>query len=359
MAYSIHSLLDLVVRQNASDLHLVVHREPTLRLHGSLFIAGKNQLTREDTDAMAKELCDEAKYKSLNETGGAEFSYDLSGKARFRVSIYKERGNISLAIRLIPYKIKSLEEIGFPPMIVRLLEKPRGLILVTGPTGCGKTTTLAAMIDYINTNFDHHILTVEDPIEYVHEHKKSIVCQRQIGEDVSSFAEAIVKGLRQDPDVMMVGEMRNLETISAAITAAETGHLVFGTLHTIGASTTISRIIDAFPTDQQEQIRIQLSVSLVAVITQTLIPNRDATNRHAAFEILIGNSAVSNLIRENKAFRMDSVIETGRAAGMMLLDDSIYTLWEKGLISEDTALSKARDAEGMRKRLFGVPSPRK
>jgi twitching motility protein PilT len=291
--------------------------------------------------------------ENLKQKGGCEFSFDYGGKARFRVSIYVERGQTALAIRLIPSRIRSLDEIGLPPTFKRLLEKPRGLILVTGPTGCGKTTTLAAMIDYINTNFGHHILTIEDPIEYYHYHKASIINQRQVGEDVQTFHEAIVRGLRQDPDVIMVGEMRDLETIAAAITAAETGHLVFGTLHTIGASTTINRIIDAFPPDQQDQIRIQLSLSLVAVITQQLLPNPDNTDRHAAFEILVVNSAVSHLIRENKTFRIDSVIETGKQHGMVLLDESIHVLFTKGLIDEETAISKAQDQEGMRKKIYG------
>ncbi len=356
MPYSINKLLDLTVSEGASDLHLVVNREPTVRLHGKLVVAGSTVLTPAETLKFAQELCSEEKMKRLDERGGAEFSFDFEGKARFRVSAYKERGNVSLAIRLIPSRILSFEQIGLPPSISWILERPRGLIVVTGPTGCGKTTTLASMIDSINTNSDQHILTIEDPIEYYHPHKQSIVTQRQVGEDVESFHEAIIKGLRQDPDVMMVGEMRDLETMSAAITAAETGHLVFATLHTIGASTTISRIIDAFPPDQQEQVRTQLSLSLVAVITQQLLPNIDNTGRHAAFEILIMTSAVSHLIREKKTFRIDSVIETGRAMGMMLLDDSIYNLWAAGKISEETAVLRAQDQEGMRKKLYGVPN---
>ncbi len=353
MGYSLNKLLDLVIEENASDLHIIVGREPVVRLHGRLMPAGSALLTAADARAMVEQLCSEHKRKCFNEEGGAEFSFSYNGRARFRVSVYMERGNPALAIRLIPSRIMSLDEIGLPSSFKKLLERPRGLILVTGPTGCGKTTTLAAMIDYINANFGHHILTIEDPIEYYHHHKNSIITQRQVGEDVSTFHEAIVKGLRQDPDVIMVGEMRDLETMSAAITAAETGHLVFGTLHTIGAATTITRIIDAFPPDQQDQVRTQLSLSLVAVVTQQLLPNRDGTGRHAAFEILVVTNAVSHLIRENKIFRVDSVIQTGRQLGMTLLDDSIYELYAAGKISEETAILRAQDQDGMRKKIYG------
>ena len=354
MAYSLNALLDLMIRENASDLHLVVGREPIVRQHGSLLSAGDPHLTPSEIRKLADDICEKGSVVFSHKKGGVEFSFDYNGKARFRVSIYNERGNYALSIRLIPSRILSLEEIGLPSGFIQLLNRPRGLILVTGPTGCGKTTTLAAMIDYINSNFGHHIITIEDPIEYYHKHKMSIVNQRQIGDDVPSFHEAIIRGLRQDPDVIMVGEMRDLETISAAITAAETGHLVFGTLHTVGASTTVSRMIDVFPPDQQEQIRIQLSLSLVATLTQQLIPNKESTGRHAAFEILTVTGAVSHLIRENKTFRIDSIIETGKQHGMVFLDDSIYSLYSQGKISSESAIWRAQDPEGMRKKIFGV-----
>jgi twitching motility protein PilT len=271
-----------------------------------------------------KSISSERAQQELNEKGGADFSFAFGEHARFRVAIFKQKGHIGVVLRQIPNTFLSFEDIGLPHHIKTLLTKPRGLVLVTGPTGSGKTTTLATMIDFINTEDDCHIITVEDPIEYYHPHKKSLITQREIGVDVGSFAEALKRALRMDPDVILVGEMRDLETIQAAITAAETGHLVFGTLHTTGAAKTVDRIIDAFPQNQQEQIRTQLATSIVAVISQLLIPRCDKPGRVAAFEIMICNSAISNLIRENKTYRINSAIQTSKKYGMILLDDSLF-----------------------------------
>jgi twitching motility protein PilT len=263
--------------------------------------------------------------------------------ARFRVSVFKAKGNHGLVLRQIPNKLMSLEQIGLPPSIKDLLFRPRGLILVTGPTGSGKTTTLASMIDVINQERDAHIITIEDPIEYYHPHKKSIVTQREIGVDVPDFAEALRRGLRQDPDVMLVGEMRDLETMEAAITAAETGHLVFATLHTTGAARTVDRIVDAFPTDQQEQIRTQLASSILAVISQLLLVRNDGKGRVACFEIMISTPSIQALIRDNKTFRITSDIQTGAKFGMVTLDSNLMALYERGVISYGDLITKAQD----------------
>ena len=256
------ALLSTVVEKNASDLHLTVGRPPVLRIRGHMVDFSLPSLTPLDTQEIATQLASERSLNELKEKGTCDFGYAFKDLARFRVSIFHQKGNLGIALRLIPTKLLSFEEIGLPERVRSLLSLPRGLILVTGPTGCGKTTTLATMIDYINTNLDRHIITVEDPIEYYHNHKKSIIMQREIGVDVPSFSEALRRALRQDPDVILLGEMRDLETISAAITAAETGHLVFGTLHTTGSARTVDRIIDVFPTEHQDQIRTQLAVSL-------------------------------------------------------------------------------------------------
>ena len=262
--------------------------------------------------------------------------------ACFRVAVFRQKGHIGMVLRKIPYKLLTFEQIGLPGSVEELCRRPRGLFLITGPTGSGKTTTLASMIDYINMNFDRHIITVEDPLEYYHEHKKSIITQREVGGDVPTFSEALRRALRQDPDVVLVGEMRDLETISAAIRAAETGHLVFGTLHTTGAAGTINRIIDAFPTDQQEQVRVQLSTTLLAVLSQALCPRIDVEGMVAAYEFLVATPAIANLIRENKTFRIDSMIQTGKKFGMQLLDEHLLELYNLGKISPEEAVDKSR-----------------
>src|SRR6185436_5720262 len=280
--------------------------------------------------------------QEYEETGSGDFGFAYGDEARFRVAIFKQKGFCSLVLRKIPNKILTFAQIGLPKMAEQICRRPRGIFLVTGPTGSGKTTTLAAMINYINENFDRHIITMEDPIEYYHKHKKSIVVQREIGVDVPNFPEALRRALRQDPDVMLVGEMRDLPTISAAITAAETGHLVFGTLHTSGAASTINRIIDAFPTDQQEQVRVQLAGNLIAVLSQALCPRIDTDGMLAAYEFMYVTPSIQNLIRENKSFRIDSDIQTGKRYGMQLLDDNLWFHFQAGRISAEEAIDKSK-----------------
>ena len=349
----IGELLRIVVERNASDLHLVVGKPPVLRIDGRLDVLDYEPLTPEDTERMMKSIASPAHQQRVREVGGTEFGFAFGSLARFRVSIYREKGRISIAMRLIPYKLLTFEEIGLPDKIKELLYRPRGLILVTGPTGSGKTTTLATMIDYINTHRDCHILTIEDPIEYYHEHKRSIVTQRELGVDVPSFAEAIIRGLRQDPDVMMVGEMRDLATIDAALTAAETGHLVFSTLHTTGAAQTIDRIIDAFPTERQEQVRVQVSQYLIAVISQILIPRASGQGRIAAFEIMVAIPAIQSLIREKKTYRITSFIQTGARYGMMTLDQHLFELYSRGIITYEDMITRAQNPEELQQKVEG------
>ncbi len=346
----IDRLLETCIRRGASDLHLHVGRPPVLRIHGKLRNLETKVLEPEDTLALMKAITPERNQQEIQEEGGTDFGFAFGTEGRFRVSVFKQKGHISIVLRLLPTKIMTFEEIGLPPIVKSLCRRPRGLFLVTGPTGSGKTTTLATMIDYINSEMDHHIITIEDPIEYYHPHKKSMVNQREVGTDVPSFAEALRRSLRQDPDVILVGELRDLETMEAAIRAAETGHLVFGTLHTTGAQGTITRITDQFPVDQQEQIRIQLSVNLIAVLSQTLIP-RTTSGRVAAFEFMVVTPAISNLIRENKVYRIDSSIQTGKKLGMQLLDEHLWNLFEQGIISPEDMLDKARHPSELKRKL--------
>jgi len=339
----IDRLLETVVRRGASDLHLATGKPPTIRLHGHLRELQTKILDSEDTTALMKSITPERIQQEYEESGSGDFGFAYGEMARFRVAIFKQKGNCSLVLRQIPNKFFTFEQIGLPKMAEQICRRPRGIFLVTGPTGSGKTTTLASMIDYINTNFDRHIITMEDPIEYYHKHKKSIVVQREIGVDVPNFAEAIRRALRQDPDVMLVGEMRDLPTIGAAVTAAETGHLVFGTLHTSGAASTINRIIDAFPTDAQEQIRVQLGNNLIAVLSQTLCPRVDSEGRVAAYEFMYVTPGIQNLIRENKSYRIDSEIQTGKRYGMQLLDDNLWMHFSEGRISAEEAIDKSKN----------------
>ncbi len=343
----IDRLLDTVVKQNASDLHLTVGKPPTLRIRGRLVELRTKVLEPADTMALMKSIAPERSQTELQEEGGSDFGFAYGDLARFRVSIFKQRSNVGVVLRLIPTKLLSFEDIGLPVIVKELCRRPRGLFLVTGPTGSGKTTTLATMIDHINDNYDRHLITIEDPIEYYHGHKKSIVNQREVGNDVPSFAEALRRALRQDPDVMLVGEMRDLETIEAAIRAAETGHLVFGTLHTTGAGGTINRIVDAFPVAQQNQIRVQLSTSLMAVLSQQLLPRIDRKGMVAAYEFLVVTPAIANLIRENKTFRIDSAIQTGKKFGMQLLDDHLWEMYTKGWIAPEEMVDKSRDSSAI------------
>lgn len=343
-------LLSVVVERNASDLHLTVGKPPVLRVDGGLDVLDFQPLMADDTLELMKAITSAAHQQKVQERGGTDFGFAFGDLARFRVSVYKEKGHIGLTLRLIPSKLLTFEEIGLPPTIKELLHKPKGLILVTGPTGCGKTTTLATMLDFINRERDCHIITVEDPIEYYHGHEKSVVTQRELGVDVPSFEEAIIKGLRQDPDVILVGEMRDLATMEAAVSAAETGHLVFATLHTTGAARTVDRIIDAFPMEQQEQIRTQLSVSILAVISQQLLP-KTGGGRIAAFETMIATPAIQNLIREKKTYNIPSAIETGTKYGMKTLDQSLYELCQGGVITYEETMKRADDAAAIQAKL--------
>ena len=339
------SLLALAVQEGASDLHLAVGLPPVFRISGSLCPIDSEPLRPEDTDRLMREITPPQHLQGFEKVNGADFGFPYRDLARFRVSIFRQKGHVGIVLRQIPTKMLTLEQIGLPPTIKDLLFKPRGLILVTGPTGSGKTTTLASMLNIINHERDCHIITIEDPIEYYHRHSKSVVTQREIGVDVPSFSEALRRALRQDPDVILVGEMRDLETMEAAITAAETGHLVFATLHTTGAARTVDRIVDAFPTNQQEQIRTQLSTSLVAVISQALMPRKDAPGRIAAFEIMIATPSIRALIRDNKTYRITSDIQTGGKWGMQTLDSHLIQLWREGKISYEEMVTKAQDTE--------------
>jgi twitching motility protein PilT len=342
-----NELLQLVVDENASDLHVAVGKPPCLRIDGRLHPLESDPLVAEDTERLMRSITSEEHIQRVREHGGTDFGFAFGDMGRFRVSVFRQKGCFGVVLRLIPSKLMTFEEIGLPPGIKDLLFRPRGLILVTGPTGSGKTTTLATMIDIINTERDCHIITIEDPIEYFHSHKKSIVTQRELGVDVPSFAEALKRGLRQDPDVMLVGEMRDLETMEAAITAAETGHLVFATLHTTGAARTVDRIIDAFPTNQQEQIRTQLASSILAVISQVLLVKASGKGRIAAFEIMVSTPSIQNLIREAKTYRITSDIQTGAKYGMKTLDASLLELYKKGLITYGDLLTKAQDPDSV------------
>jgi twitching motility protein PilT len=349
----IDKLLQTVVNRKASDLHITTGQPPVVRVDGHLVRLETKVLDAEDTMALMKSVAPERCQQELQECGGSDFGFAFGEMARFRVSIFKQKGNVAMVLRQIPTKLLNFKDLGTPPAVIDLCSRPRGLFLVTGPTGSGKTTTLAAMIDYINDTFDHHIITIEDPIEFYHTHKKSTVNQRELGVDVPTFAEAIRRALRQDPDVILVGEMRDLETIETAITAAETGHIVFGTLHTTGAQGTVNRIIDVFPTNQQEQIRTQLSTSIIGILSQALIP-KIGGGRVAAYEMLVVNSAVANLIRENKTFRITSVIQTGQKQGMQLLDDQMFRLWKEGTVDKRDILLRSNNPDELAMRIARV-----
>ncbi|MBM3837423.1 MAG: type IV pilus twitching motility protein PilT [Verrucomicrobia bacterium] len=344
MSYSMSDLLHLVVSEGASDLHIRVGAPPVIRLHGILHRVEGPPLRPEDTEELMRTITSEDNIQHVRERGGADFGFAFGELARFRVSTFRERGNFGVVLRQIPSKMLTMEQIGLPPSVREMLYKPRGLVLVTGPTGSGKTTTLASMINIINEERDEaHIITVEDPIEYYHKHKKALVTQREVNVDVPNFAEALRRALRQDPDVILVGELRDLETMEAAITAAETGHLVFGTLHTTGAAKTIDRITNAFPKEQQEMIRIQLSTVLQAVISQLLIPRVDKPGRVAVFEIMVNTPSIAALIRDNKTFRINSDIQTGAKYGMVTLDSFLLDKYQLGMISQEEVITKAQD----------------
>jgi twitching motility protein PilT len=351
MSYDMNDLLDLMVEQGASDLHLQVGQAPTLRVNGSMMPIDGPALAAADTERLMLSVTPDVHVTNVKLHGGADFGFSFGEKARFRVSVLRARGHYGMVLRQIPNRLFSLREIGLPDKIREMLYRPRGLILVTGPTGSGKSTTLASMMNYINEARDGHIITIEDPIEYFHPHKRCIVTQREVPVDVPNFSEAIRRGLRQDPDVILVGEMRDLETMEAAISAAETGHLVFATLHTNGAAKTIDRIVDAFPANMKDMIRTQLASSLVAVVSQVLC-KRTGGGRIAAYEIMVTTTSIASLIRENKTFRIASDIQTGANLGMITLDSHLMSLVNRDLISADEALDKAQDANAMRERFL-------
>lgn len=344
----IDRLLDTVIKLGAADLHLTVGRPPTLRMHGHLRNLQTKVLESDDMVALMKAITPERNQQELQEIGGTDFGFAYGDAARFRVSVFRQRGDLALVLRQIPNRLLTFEQIGLPEMVRELIRRPRGMFLVTGPTGSGKTTSLATMIDFINQTMDRHIVTMEDPIEYYHYHKKSVVNQREVHLDVPSFAEALRRVLRQDPDVILVGEMRDLETIEAAVRAAETGHLVFGTLHTTGAAKTIDRLVDAFPQQQQNQIRVQLSTALVAILSQVLLARVDTQGMVAGYEFLVITPAIQNLIRDNKSFRIDSMIQTGKKFGMQLLDDHLWSLYMRGMISPEEMIDKSKNPGDLR-----------
>jgi twitching motility protein PilT len=347
----VRELMGEAIQRGASDLHLNPGRPPVLRVNGALVQLAGPVLDDAAAELLCRELADDAHWREVEQVGTTDFGLAHESGNRFRVSVLRQRGRYSAVLRLIPSKLLCFEEIGLPESVKDLLRRPRGLILVTGPTGSGKTTTLATMIDWINTNEDAHIITIEDPIEYFHAHKRGLVTQRELGADVPDFPEAIRRALRQDPDVVLVGEMRDLATISAAITAAETGHLVFGTLHTTGSARTVDRMIDAFPANQQDQIRAQLSVSVLAVISQVLLPRADSKGRVAAFEVMLMNAAIGNLIRKNETNKIQSTIQTSRRFGMITLDDHLLELVRRGAITKAAALDASQDPRDLEVRL--------
>ncbi|MGA3170606.1 MAG: type IV pilus twitching motility protein PilT [Chthoniobacteraceae bacterium] len=344
-------LLRLVIEEDASDLHLSVGVPPTLRLKGLLVPLNAPALSGADMETLARGLARPDQMDRVNDGGSVDFGFTFRDANRFRVSVYRERGNLAAAVRLLPRKLLSLETIGMPPSVRELLDYPRGLVLVTGPTGSGKTTSLASMLTVINETSPRHIITIEDPIEYYLDHRRGIVNQREVGVDVSTFAEGLRRALRQDPDVILVGEMRDLETIETAITAAETGHLVFSTLHTTGAARTIDRIVDAFDPQAQQQIRVQLSMNLKAVISQILLPRRDGTGRVAVFEVMINTSSIGALLRDNKSYRIHNEILTGSKYGMVSLEGSLIDLYRRGVITREQVLGYAQDPEVARQML--------
>ena len=355
----IDKLLQFVVAKNGSDLHLHVGRPPVVRLHGHLRPLETEVLTPEDTAGLMRSITPDRHQQELEDVGSADFGFSFQDKVRFRVAVFKQRGHVSLSLRLIPSRLMSLSEIGLPATVESLLGRTRGLFLVTGPTGSGKTTTLASMINYINEHFDRHIITIEEPIEYYHEHKESIINQREVGTDVSTFSEAVQRGLRADPDVILVGEMRDLDTMEAAIRAAETGHLVFSSLHTTGAAGTVNRIVDAFPVAQKEMMRVQLASSLMAVVSQTLVPRIDMPGRIAAYEFMMITPAAQNLIRKNEPYRLESLIQTGRKWGMQLLDDSLWDLYSRKIIAVGEMLERAQRREELEQKLTATAEGRK
>ena len=352
MALSVEEILSKAKEAGASDVHITVGIPPKMRINGKLITMEGAKLLPADTMEIAIHVMNEKQRQHFEEYGEVDMSFAIAGEGRYRVNIYKQRGSIAMAFRLVGTDIPTPESLGVPESVVDLYQKKRGLVLVTGPTGSGKSTTLASIIDTINNHREAHVITLEDPIEYLHQHKKSIVNQREIGLDSNNYARALRAALREDPDVILVGEMRDFETISTAITAAETGHLVFSTLHTIGAASTVDRIIDVFPPHQQQQIRVQFANVLEAVVSQQLIPTIDGKGRVAAFEVLHNNTAVRNLIREGKTHQLTSIMQTNRKAGMMTMDDALAQLYMEMKIDREMALQFAQDQDSIKNKLM-------
>jgi twitching motility protein PilT len=352
----IDAFFSMMHELGASDLHFSSGSQPIIRLHGSLQRVKFKTLEHEELKKLLYEITPEGKIKEFEETGDIDFAYAVPGLSRYRVNYYLQQRGIAAAFRTIPEKVLSLKELGLPPIVEEFCKMPKGLILVTGPTGSGKSTTLAAMVDYINIKRQEHIITIEDPIEFLHQPQNCLINQRQVGRDTQSFSAALRGALREDPDVILVGEMRDLETIRLALEAAETGHLVFSTLHTMSAAKTVDRIIEVFPGDQQGQIRSALSESLRGIVAQTLFSRIDKPGRVACLEILVAVAAVRNLIRENRTFQINSVIETGKKLGMQSLDDGIMELLENRWISPEDAYNKAVLKQRFRQLLPEAPN---
>ena len=346
-------ILQEAVDRHASDIHITAGRPVIFRIDGDLRPLDSDKLTPEQIEELVVPLFadNDRLVETMEKTGEIDFAHSLYGRGRFRVNVFKQRGTLAMVMRLLPFKIPAPRELGLPASVQELCQRKRGLVLVTGATGSGKSTTLASLINMINKTYSKHIITLEDPIEYLHRHEKSIVNQREIGDDTESYAGALRAALREDPDVILVGEMRDLETIQTAITAAETGHLVFSTLHTNSAADTINRVIDVFPPHQQQQIRVQLASVIECVISQQLLPIQTGSGRVAAFEVMMGTSAVRNLIREGKAFQIPSMIQTSKKQGMQSMDDALYNLYIGGLISAENCLNYAQDAIAMSRKV--------
>jgi twitching motility protein PilT len=356
MAATMHDLLTLMVERGASDLHITSGTYPQIRMYGKLTgLTQFDQLTPQDTQRLAYSVLNEAQKQKFEEDNELDLSFGIQGLARFRCNVYRQRGAVGCAIRVIPVSVKGFQELGLPAVVEQLAERPKGLILVTGPTGSGKSTTLAAMVDKINCERTEHIVTIEDPIEFVHPHKKCLVNQREVFSDTHSFKNALKYILRQDPDVVLVGEMRDLETIAAALTIAETGHLTLATLHTNSCAQTMNRIIDVFPTSQQDQVRAQLSLVLEGVLCQQLIPTADGHGRAMALEIMVATPAIRNLIREEKIHQIYSAMQAGQKYGMQTMNQSLLNLVHRGRITRDEAVNRSMDAQELLQ-LLGAPA---